>query len=99
LINLMKNAIWAVLTSNIKLIELKAFTDRESRLKITLRDTGIGINKDDLDKIFIPFYTTRSEGSGIGLSLSRQLLILNGGSISIQSNIEGETTFIMEFQI
>jgi signal transduction histidine kinase len=54
-------------------------------VSIQLLDTGSGIAPDDLDKVFDPFYSTRSEGTGLGLAIARQIAIAHGGEITIQS--------------
>jgi two-component system, NtrC family, nitrogen regulation sensor histidine kinase NtrY len=60
-------------------ITIKAFINKRGRLTIQVKDNGQGILKEVLDKIFIPFFTTKPKGSGIGLSLSRQIMRLHGG--------------------
>jgi signal transduction histidine kinase len=60
-------------------------------------DNGQGILDDVIDKIFIPFFTTKQSGSGIGLSLSKQIMRLHGGSITAQSIPNKETIFNMTF--
>ena len=63
---------------------------------IQITDTGIGINEEIKDKIFIPFYSTKETGSGIGLSLSRQIMQLHNGSILVESNLT-LTSFTLQF--
>ncbi len=65
--------------------------------KIIFKDNGRGIDSDELDKIFIPFYTTKKEGSGIGLSLSRQIMRLHKGSIQVKSELGKGAEVILEF--
>jgi signal transduction histidine kinase len=60
-------------------------------------DNGQGILPDVLDKVFIPFFTTKPKGSGIGLSLSRQILRLHGGTITAYSKLDTETVFSLTF--
>jgi len=60
-------------------------------------DNGPGILPDVLDKVFIPFFTTKPKGSGIGLSLSRQILRLHGGTITAYSKPDNETVFSLTF--
>ena len=60
-------------------------------------DNGQGILGDVIDKIFIPFFTTKQSGSGIGLSLSKQIMRLHGGTITAQSLPNEETIFSMTF--
>lgn len=100
LINLIKNAIQALDSceekSN-KQIMLFAKQDEKSRPFIVVRDNGPGIDKDAIDRIFIPFFTTKKNGSGIGLSLSRQIMRQHKGSITAHSEINAGTDFILKF--
>ena len=95
LINLIKNAMEAVKGKQEKTIFLSA-ESRNERVIIRVRDNGRGIAAEDIDKVFIPFYTTKKKGSGIGLSLSKQIMKLHKGSIQFQSDDSG-TTFFIEF--
>ncbi len=97
LINLMKNSIHALDGRENSQIILRAFFNKRGRPTIQVTDNGVGILKEVLDKIFIPFFTTKPSGSGIGLSLSRQILRLHGGTITAQSEPEKETTFTLTF--
>jgi two-component system nitrogen regulation sensor histidine kinase NtrY len=98
LINLIKNSIHA-LEEEIEepQIDIKAFLNRRGRITIQVTDNGKGILPDVLDKIFIPFFTTKPQGSGIGLSLSRQIMRLHGGSINAYSLPKKETKFSLTF--
>jgi nitrogen fixation/metabolism regulation signal transduction histidine kinase len=95
LINLIKNAMEAVKESEEKSIMLSA-DSRNEKVIIRVRDNGKGIDDEDLEKVFIPFYTTKKKGSGIGLSLSKQIMRLHKGSIHFQSDDSG-TVFNIEF--
>jgi signal transduction histidine kinase len=64
---------------------------------IQIIDNGPGISSDVLEKIFIPFYTTKEKGSGIGLSLCRQIMRLHNGSISVSSIKNKQTIFTLRF--
>ena len=97
LINLLKNSIHALEHKDDKRIVIKAFFNKRGRPTIQVSDNGVGILKDVLDKIFIPFFTTKPSGSGIGLSLSRQILRLHGGTITASSVPEKETVFTLTF--
>ncbi|MBE0653685.1 MAG: ATP-binding protein, partial [Bacteroidales bacterium] len=97
MINLIKNSIHALEGKPNPKIILKAFFNKRGRPTIQVSDNGVGILKDVLDKIFIPFFTTKPTGSGIGLSLSRQILRLHGGTITAQSIPETETIFTLTF--
>lgn len=98
-INMVKNSIHALENKENKQIRLKAFENRRGRVNIQVIDNGHGILKEVEDKIFIPFFTTKQKGSGIGLSLSKQILRLHGGNISVKSNPEVETIFTLSFNI
>jgi nitrogen fixation/metabolism regulation signal transduction histidine kinase len=97
LINLLKNAIQAIEKTEIPLIELKAFNDTNGRINIQMIDNGQGILPEVLDKIFVPFFTTKPKGSGIGLSLSRQILRLHGGTLTAHSEPDVQTVFTLKF--
>ncbi|MCB8995551.1 MAG: ATP-binding protein [Bacteroidales bacterium] len=97
LINLLKNSAHALEGRKDAKINLRAFMNKRGRPTIQVSDNGVGILKDVLDKIFIPFFTTKPSGSGIGLSLSRQILKLHGGTITAKSVPEKETTFTLTF--
>jgi len=97
LLNLLSNAIEAVKESQTPVIELKAEMNSRSVVVIQIRDNGRGIAEDVLPKVFIPFFTTRPEGSGIGLSLSRQIMRLHGGNIRVKSDPGTSTVFSLSF--
>ncbi len=97
LINLLLNALHAVEGRENAKIILMARLDGRSRTIIQVMDNGPGISKDNMDKIFIPFYSTKEGGSGIGLSLSRQIMRLHNGTISVQSDPEVETAITLRF--
>jgi signal transduction histidine kinase len=97
LINLVMNSIQALDGKNSKKIVLAAFMDYAGRVIIQVSDNGIGIREEIRDKIFVPFFTTREKGSGIGLSLSRQIMRMHGGVIIFKSNPGEETVFSLVF--
>lgn len=97
LINLVQNAIQALESTTSPQIILKAFMNKRGRITIQVIDNGQGILPNVLDKIFIPFFTTKASGSGIGLSLSKQILRLHGGTINAYSEIDKETNFTLTF--
>ena len=97
LINLILNSIQAVEEKQDARINLEAVLDGRGNVIIKVIDNGTGIIEDVIDKIFIPFFTTREKGSGIGLSLSRQIMRLHGGSISAFSKPNETTVFTLKF--
>ncbi len=96
MINLIKNAIQATQKTKNPRIELKAFLDLQGRIIIQLIDNGQGILPEVMDKIFVPFFSTKPKGSGIGLSLSRQILRLHGGTLTARSVPDVETVFTLK---
>ncbi len=96
-INLIMNSIGALANRPTPEIRLVAKTDNRGGTLIQVIDNGHGIPEELHDKIFIPFFTTRKEGSGIGLSLSRQIMRAHKGSITVISSPEKETTFTLRF--
>lgn len=96
LINLLKNAIEALAETPNPRLELIGRYD-ENSVKIEIIDNGPGIIKEALDHIFVPFYTTKRTGSGIGLSLSRQIMQMHNGSITVESEPDVRTIFTLRF--
>lgn len=97
LINLLLNALDAVQSVAQPRISLHAGTDERDRVYIAVEDNGCGIEPGALEKIFIPFFSTKKKGSGIGLSFSRQVMHLHKGSISVDSKPYDHTRFRLVF--
>lgn len=96
LLNLIKNAVQAIAETKNPYIKIYGFLNAENRLQIDIIDNGIGIPEDNRDKIFIPFYSTKKDGSGIGLSLARYIMQLHGGQIKLTMSA-GKTIFSLVF--
>lgn len=96
LINLLKNAIEALGETPNPTLSLTGRYD-ENSVKIEVEDNGAGIIKEALEHIFVPFYTTKKTGSGIGLSLSRQIMQMHNGSITVESEPDVRTVFTLRF--
>lgn len=96
LINLIKNSMEALEDVEKASISLNAFKD-ESSVCITVTDNGKGIPPEILENIFVPFFTTKKNGSGIGLSISRQIMQMHNGAIKLQSELGKGTVFSLEF--
>lgn len=96
LINLLKNAIEALSETENPKLTLIGRHD-ENAVKIEVIDNGPGIIKEAREHIFVPFYTTKRTGSGIGLSLSRQIMQMHNGSLSVESEPDVKTVFTMKF--
>ena len=97
LINLIKNAVQALEERENKIVELLAYQDEKNNTLFVLKDNGPGIDEEAQTKIFIPFFTTKKTGSGIGLSLSRQIMRQHNASISVKSKVDEGTEFILRF--
>ncbi|PKP52487.1 MAG: ATP-binding protein [Bacteroidetes bacterium HGW-Bacteroidetes-1] len=96
-INLMLNAIDAVKEQPNPQISIVASTNLNNRITIDFADNGHGIKPDLMDKIFMPFFTSKKEGSGIGLSLSRQIMQMHKGAITFKSKLDEGTVFTLTF--
>jgi two-component system, NtrC family, nitrogen regulation sensor histidine kinase NtrY len=101
LINLLLNAIDALSETKNKDIKpritIVASVNLNNRTTIEIADNGKGIKQDLLDKIFMPFFTSKKKGSGIGLSLSRQIMQMHKGSITVRSKFDEGAVFTMIF--
>jgi nitrogen fixation/metabolism regulation signal transduction histidine kinase len=97
LINLLKNAIQALEEKQERQILINCYQDENGNTYLVVRDNGSGIDEEALSKIFIPFFTTKKKGSGIGLSLSRQIMRQHNGSISVKSKMGEGTEFTLKF--
>ena len=96
LINLIKNSIEAIKETERPEIKIRVY-EADGRINILVADNGPGIKSEFMDNIFTPFFTTKEKGSGIGLSLSRQIMYLHGGNISVKSEPYVETVFKLCF--
>lgn len=94
IINIIKNAIQAEATR----IAIKAQIDNKEGVIIDITNNGRQISKESRDEIFVPFYTTKPEGTGIGLSISRQIMRLHNGSLTLTQSTSAETTFTLYFK-
>ncbi|GHB42641.1 sensor histidine kinase [Mongoliitalea lutea] len=97
LINLIQNAIQAMEESVTRVLRLEAFIDENGKIILEISDTGKGIEEEALAKIFIPFFTTKKKGSGIGLSLSKQIIRRHKGNIQVKSALGKGSTFKLIF--
>jgi signal transduction histidine kinase len=96
IINLIMNSVFAIDGEKNPGITLSASLDEKGKVLIKVIDNGPGIPEEAVDKIFIPFFSTKKNGSGVGLSLSRQIMRSHGGNIRVNSK-QGETVFSLRF--
>ncbi|MFT6872768.1 MAG: two-component system nitrogen regulation sensor histidine kinase NtrY [Roseivirga sp.] len=97
LINLITNARHALENSENGNIQISASSDQHSKI-ISVKDNGTGIDAAKMEQIFIPFYSTKEEGSGIGLSLSKQIMKKHKGDLSVKSTLGEGATFYLTFK-
>jgi two-component system, NtrC family, nitrogen regulation sensor histidine kinase NtrY len=97
-INLIKNAMEAVAHDGSGKIAVDVGTRSHNRVSIAVSDNGTGIDPETMPRIFIPFFTTKAKGSGIGLSLSRQIMRLHGGTIRVSSAEGKGSVFTIEWR-
>lgn len=97
--NLLKNAIQAIGDTSDGLISLKAYCDEQESIRIEIANNGPAIPQDAAEQIFVPFFTTKEDGSGIGLSLSKQIMRLSGGTLTLLPYKETKqlTIFMLTF--
>jgi nitrogen fixation/metabolism regulation signal transduction histidine kinase len=96
LINVLKNAAEVLGDTEHPTITINAHADMEQRVFMDITDNGPGIEPEALEKIFIPFYTTKSTGSGIGLSLSQRIMQMHQGNLLVRSRVGEGTTFTLQ---
>jgi len=94
--NLIKNALQAIPSNEEGLIKL-FLTDEGDHYLVEVRDNGIGIADDQAKKIFVPYFTTKSTGTGLGLAMSQQIIENINGKISFKSKINNGTSFFVSF--
>lgn len=97
IINLIKNAMQAFSEQDSRKIELTAYLDEKTRPVISVKDNGDGIDAEAMERIFIPFFSTKKTGSGIGLSLSKQIMRQHEGRITVKSQLGEGTEFLLRF--
>lgn len=97
LINLLKNALEANESNYSVMIRIVASEGYNNHPDICVIDNGPGISEENIDEIFVPFFTTRQNGSGIGLSISRQIMKAHGGNLKVRSVPDKETVFCLSF--
>ncbi|MDA3814544.1 MAG: ATP-binding protein [Candidatus Cloacimonetes bacterium] len=97
LINIVKNAMHALSNAKDAKIIMRAFLDKRGKIAVQVIDNGPGILEEVIDKIFVPFFTTKPDGSGIGLSLSKQIMRMHGGTLTAQSEPNVKTNFTLRF--
>lgn len=95
-INVVKNAIQALSGRENAQIEITVTQTREERTLFVVKDNGPGIPEELIKQIFVPFFTTKTQGSGIGLSIARQIMRAHGGTMRVHSVPDKETRFIIE---
>ena len=94
MVNLLKNATEALLAQDCdRKITIHSTIDAEERIQIEITNNGSAIPAEVAENIFTPFFTTKTDGSGIGLAVSRQIIRLHGGSLRLKHNEEGRVTF------
>ncbi|MBR2031088.1 MAG: GHKL domain-containing protein [Alistipes sp.] len=94
MVNLLKNASEALLAQDCdRKITIHSTIDTEERIQIEITNNGKAIPAEVAENIFTPFFTTKTDGSGIGLAVSRQIVRLHGGSLRLKHNSEGRVTF------
>ena len=96
LINIIKNAVESIENRLNPQIKIRTY-ERDEQKIIEIADNGSGIEPEALEKIFIPFYTTKKTGSGIGLSLSRQIMQMHGGNLKVSSKVGEGSRFLIIF--
>jgi two-component system, NtrC family, nitrogen regulation sensor histidine kinase NtrY len=98
LINLIRNAIDVLKDQPERRIRLSAKLDADGNIAISVSDNGPGVPAENRERIFVPFYTTKRQGTGVGLSLTRQIALVHGASIDVGDTPGGGATFTLRFR-
>ena len=94
MVNLIKNALQAEASR----IDIEASINAEEQVRIVVINNGKAISRESQEQIFVPFFTTKANGSGIGLSISRQIMNLHNGSIDLLESTSEKTVFELVFR-
>ncbi|MEG1794704.1 MAG: ATP-binding protein [Rikenellaceae bacterium] len=97
IINILRNAVQELSKVTNKKIDIDLYIAKDENVVINISNNGGAIPNDIVDDIFMPFFTNKNEGSGIGLSIAKQIMHLHGGSIRVTSNINDKVTFTLTF--
>jgi nitrogen fixation/metabolism regulation signal transduction histidine kinase len=97
LINLLQNAEQALNQVTSPLVSMSAFLNLRGHVVIEISDNGCGLEAENIEQIFVPFFTTKKEGSGVGLALTRQVMIAHGGVANVRNNQQDGATFSLIF--
>lgn len=97
-VNLLKNAVLAVENNTEKRIEVKVYIREDENVIVEVTNNGPQITPDVVENLFLPFFTTRKGGKGIGLSVSKQIMQLHNGSLTLTSNHIDKVTFSLVFK-
>ncbi len=97
LINLLKNSAQAMTDVKAPVITVESRLNSRGHVVIEISDNGPGVPQDIQDRIFVPFYTTKRDGSGVGLAFSRHVLIAHGGNLKLDTSYSDGAKFILTF--
>lgn len=100
LLNLLKNAEQAILSvegDNLKKVKMSVSITKRGHIEIVVEDSGPGIPDDIAEQVFVPFFTTKREGSGVGLALTRQVMMAHGGDVRLSTSQLGGAKFTLTF--
>ena len=97
LLNLLKNAEQALEGADSPRVEMRAYLNRNGHVSLEVSDNGPGIEPEVAAKIFVPFFTTKREGSGVGLALTRQIMLSHGGTVVLGASDAGGARFTLTF--
>lgn len=97
ILNLLRNAFEATTETSDRLVELRASLDRRGSVLISVGDNGTGLDEETAAQVFVPFFTTKPEGTGVGLALAQQIMTAHRGFIRVSENETGGATFNLTF--
>jgi signal transduction histidine kinase len=92
-VNLLLNAVEATGPKGTLTVATESVSGAPARVRVLIKDSGVGIAAEDMDRLFEPFFTTKPNGTGLGLSITRRIILEHGGEISVESEPGSGTTF------
>lgn len=97
IVNIMHNAEHALANTDTPKVTISVHLTKRSRCVIEIADNGVGVPEEIINKVFVPFFTTKREGTGVGLALTQQIMVAHGGQVNVKNRENGGACFSLVF--